>query len=69
MWCLGKLKEDNIMIRGKDGFVVLENSDLDKYLDDELEYALYNIIQTIVAGRMHDGLVEDVDYKVEVVSK
>ena len=56
------------MIRGYDGFVVLENEDLDKYLDEELESALYNIIQVIEAGRIHDGHVEDKKYKVEIIN-
>jgi hypothetical protein len=53
-----------LMIRGIGKFLVLKNNDLDRYLDGELENDLYNIIQTIDAGRMVEGKVEDNHYLV-----
>ncbi|AIW03240.1 hypothetical protein CPT_Mater83 [Bacillus phage Mater] len=50
------------MVRGIGKFLVLKNDDLDRYLDAELENDLYNIVQTVDAGRMVEGKVEDNHY-------
>ncbi|AIW03561.1 hypothetical protein CPT_Moonbeam163 [Bacillus phage Moonbeam] len=50
------------IVRGIGKFIVLKNGDLDRYLDDELEWDLYNIVQTIAAGRSIEGKVEDNHY-------
>jgi hypothetical protein len=47
------------MVRGKGKFLVLKNDDLNRYLDSELENDLYNIVQTVDAGRSVEGKVDD----------
>jgi hypothetical protein len=52
------------MIRGNGKFLVLKNEDLDRYLDEHSEDQLYNIFQTMEAGRIYDGKVDDNQYLV-----
>ena len=52
------------MVRGRGKFLVLKNDDLDRYLDEELENDLYNVVQTVDAGRMVEGKVDDNHYLV-----
>lgn len=50
------------MIRGNNGYLVLENFDLDKFLNEDQENSLMDIVQTIDTGRMIDGKVDDTKY-------
>lgn len=52
------------MIRGIGKYLVLKNEDLDRYLDEEDENGLYNVVQSVDAGRCLDGKVEDTHYLV-----
>jgi len=52
------------IVRGLGKFIVLKNEDLDKYLNLEEEIALYNVVQSVDAGRMVDGKVYDNRYLV-----
>ncbi|BDH62330.1 hypothetical protein MTP04_24600 [Lysinibacillus sp. PLM2] len=52
------------MIRGNGKFLVVKNADLDRYLDSHQEDNLFDIVQTVEAGRISDGKVEDNQYLV-----
>jgi len=52
------------IVRGLGKFLVLKNEDLNKYLNFEDELALHNVVQSVDAGRMLDGKVEDNHYLV-----